>query len=264
MIKEQHQRAIDNLVEHFRTDPNCLALIIAGSVAKGVARDDSDVDVFLVTTQDEFHRRKQLGETFFIMRSEICDYPGGYIDGKVIDEQFLHDCADHGSEPARWAFTGAFVAYSRVPGLDEVIRRIPVYQDSEQQGKLQSFYSQVWILPSFIGDGEVKDNPYLIHKAAADIVLFAGRMILAHNRMLFPCHKSMMSEVEKATDKPAGFVDHAREFLKNPSEKTAEELHKIIYDYYGDDGLSWTQALARFVEDMEWNWRDGRPPLQDC
>lgn len=264
MIKEHHQRAIDKLINHFSADPNCLALIIAGSVAQGTARDSSDVDVVLVTTTEEFERRRRLGETFFLMYSEICDYPGGYIDGKVIDEQFLHDCADHGSEPARCAFKGAYVAYSRIPGLDEVIKRIPIYQESELPRKLRSFYAQVWLMPSFVGDAEKKDNPYLIHKSAADMVLFAGRLILAHNKILFPCHKSLMSQVAKATDKPAGFIDFAREFLENPSETKADELYKLIFEHYGDHGINWTQALATFVNDMEWNWRDGQPPLPDC
>ena len=94
------------------------------------------------------------------MQGDICNYPGGYIDGKYIDERFIVDCADHGSEPARWAFTGAFVAYSHIPGLDDVVKRIPVYQDHEQRQKIESFYSQVWVIPWFIGEGEQKNNPY--------------------------------------------------------------------------------------------------------
>ena len=43
-IFDHHQRAIDRLADAYRDDPNFRALIIGGSIAKGCARPDSDVD----------------------------------------------------------------------------------------------------------------------------------------------------------------------------------------------------------------------------
>lgn len=57
-IKPHHQRAIDNLVKEYKDDDRFLALIIGGSVAKQIARDDSDVDFMIIATDREYLKRK--------------------------------------------------------------------------------------------------------------------------------------------------------------------------------------------------------------
>ena len=76
-IRPHHQRAIQRLVEHFRTDPHCLEMIVGGSVARGWASDDSDVRVMLVVTDEEFARRLANGDLGCV-GAELADYPGGY------------------------------------------------------------------------------------------------------------------------------------------------------------------------------------------
>ena len=43
-IRDHHRRAIDRLADAYRDDPRFRGLIIGSSVAKGYARDDSDVE----------------------------------------------------------------------------------------------------------------------------------------------------------------------------------------------------------------------------
>jgi len=45
-ILARQRRAIDRLADEYRDDPRFIALIIGGSVAKGFARPDSDVEFF--------------------------------------------------------------------------------------------------------------------------------------------------------------------------------------------------------------------------
>ena len=78
-IKPHHQSAIDNLVNEYKDDPRFPALIIGGSVAKGCARDDSDVDFMIVTTDEEFDHLKSKGD-LFINRTDLCDFQGGFVD----------------------------------------------------------------------------------------------------------------------------------------------------------------------------------------
>jgi hypothetical protein len=162
LIRKQHQQVIDKLADQFSSDERYLAIIIGGSVAKGMAKDNSDVDILFVATDEEFEHRKANGDIFYL--DVNCDYEGGYIDGKVINLQFLKDAADHGSEPARWAFTGSFAAFSHIPGLDELIKRIPVYQNSEQPEKLKTFYSLACVTPWFAREAENRKDPYLLCK----------------------------------------------------------------------------------------------------
>ncbi|MEN6357366.1 MAG: nucleotidyltransferase domain-containing protein [Armatimonadota bacterium] len=261
MIREHHKKEIDRLIDKFSPDERFCALIIGGSVAKGTAKDNSDIDVLIVATDEEFEQRKEKDNIFYLDRE--CDYDGGYIDGKVINLQFIKDAADHGSEPARWAFTGSFAAYSHIPGLDELIKRIPVYQESEQGEKLKSFYSQLALMPWFAGEGERRSDPYLVLKATTDTVFFAARVVLAHNKMLFPNQKWLMTELPKAPNIPPTLIALMDDAMSHPSAKATESIRDCINSHYGDIGISWEELVTKFIEECEWNWQEHRPPIQD-
>ena len=112
-IRDHHQRTIDRLADAYRDDRRFRGLIIGGSVAKGCAREDSDVDFLIIATDEDFtqHRAER---DLFINRTDLSDYDGGFVDGKIINLAFLEDLAEKGNEPSRAAFEGAFVAYSHV------------------------------------------------------------------------------------------------------------------------------------------------------
>lgn len=260
-VRDHHRRVVERLIERFADDARFPALIVGGSVAKEQARDDSDVDVLLVATEEEFARRQRVHDLWYFDQ-ESADYPGGYVDGKVISPRFLAEAEERGSEPMRAAFRGAYVAYSRLPGLPEQIRRIPVYPEHERDEKMLAFYSQVMVLPYFIGEAEKRADPFLFSWAASRIVFFGGRLILAYNRVLFPSEKRLLEEVERAPDKPADFPRLAGALIENPSQETARAVRDCLKDFLGWD-VGYGQAISRYFEDSEWNWRSGRPPLQD-
>ena len=140
-MQQHHKITIENLIHHFKDDKRFPAMIIAGSVAKGCQEDNSDVDFMLIATDQEFEQRQQ-NVQLHITADQLCE-PPTYSDGKVINLQFLIDVADHGSEPARAAFGDAFIGYSRIPEIEDILKPIPVYQVHEQKEKIISFYSQV-------------------------------------------------------------------------------------------------------------------------
>ena len=260
-MEEQHKRVIQRLVEQFKDDPRFPALIISGSVAKGRARKDSDIDIVLVASEEEFARREPT-QDFWYLNRDICDYPGGYVEGKVINMQFLIDAAERGSEPARAAFVGAFVAYSRIPELESLLQRIPVYQEQEQREKIEAFYSQVLLLNWLVGEAERRNDSYLLTHAVSNLVLFGGRLILAHNRILYPYHKWFVYEVRRAEKKPAHFVELIEKLLEHPGKENAQAFSESISSFH-DWGVTYAQAVVRFMKDSEWNWRTGQAPLQD-
>ena len=108
-------------------------MIIAGSVAKGCQEDNSDVDFMLVATDQEFEQR-QNNVKLHVTADHLCE-PPTYSDDKVINLKFLIDVADQGSEPARAAFADAFIGYSKIPEIEDILKRIPVYQIHEQKEK---------------------------------------------------------------------------------------------------------------------------------
>jgi hypothetical protein len=171
--------------------------------------------------------------------------------------------ADHGSEPARAAFAHAFVAYSRQPEVSDLVERIPVYPEHERRAKIQSFYAQVQAFQWYVGEAEKRRDPYLMMHVIADLVLFGGRMILAHNRILYPYHKWFMTELARAPEKPADLMDLIDRLLAEPSKAHADAFCECVLGFTDWDKPSENWPV-RFMQDSEWNWRYGRrPPLAD-
>lgn len=260
-MRDHHRRTIERLVAEFENDPRFPALIIGGSLARGQEKEFSDVDIILVASEEEYARRLAIKDLWYLNR-EFADYPDGYVDGKIFDLAFIRDVAGRGSEPARSAFQGAFLAYNHLPELPALIEQIPVFQEQERQEKMERFYSQVQLLNWFVGEAEKRDNLYLLRQSTTDMVLFAGRLILEYNRILFPNHKWLMDKLQQAPEKPADMLDLAGKLLENPTKETALAFRDCINNFQ-DWGIDYMSALVTFVEDTEWAWRTGRPPLAD-
>jgi len=261
-LRPHHRQAVDNLVSLFEHDPRYLAIIIGGSVAKGIARENSDVDLMIICTDEEYARRAEANDFWYWAGKEVAGYEGGYFDGKYVDLKFIEDCADHGSETARSAFVGAFLAYSHLPGLEETLARIPLYPEHERAEKLKSFVCQVMLLGWFISEAEKREDKYLLTWATSSLTLFGGRVILAHNRILFPYHKWLMKRVEEAPEKPENFMELTRALLENPTYPNAKAYCDAITTWQ-DWGIPWKESVSRFMMDAEWNWREHRAPLTD-
>ena len=261
-IDTHHEQAIQRLIALLEDDPRFLALIIEGSVAHGNARPSSDIDVLLIASDEEYARRER-DQDFAYFNDTVCDYPSGYIDGKILSLQFLKDAAQRGSEPTRSAFVGAFPAYSHIPDLPALLKNIPVYPEYERAEKMIAFYSQVLIQGGyFLREAIKKNDSYLLTHTVADLVLFGGRLLLAYNRILFSNHKTFLNTLRHASEKPEQVVELAEQLLREPSLEHGRAFSDCISSFQ-DWGITYTQALNRFFQDSEWNWRAGRPPLAD-
>ena len=260
-IRDHHRRAIDQLAETYRDDPQFRGLIIGGSVAKGYARDDSDVDFLIIATDDAFERRLAARD-LFINRTDLCDYDGGFVDGKIINLACLEALADQGNEPSRAAFEGAFAAYSRIDGLDALIERIPVYPETGHDERIRAFYSMAFIQHWLFHEAERHGNRYTMTRAASQLALFAGRLILAHNRKLFPYHKWLPRTLESVPEKPDDLMACFNNLLDRPCGDHADALFERIREFR-DWGVSDLEAYTWFMTDVEWSWMTGATPIED-
>ena len=260
-IRDHHQRAIDRLVETYRDDPEYRGLIIGGSVAKGYARDDSDVDFMIIATDASFERRLAARD-LFINRTDLCDYESGFVDGKIINLAYLEDAARKGNEPTRAAFQGAFAAYSHIPELDELLERIHVYPDAGHEARMRAFYSMAFIQHWLFHEADRHGNVYTRTRAASQLALFAARLILAYNRLLFPYHKWLPRALEAAPDKPEDFMARFDELLTEPSSERATALFDSVRDFH-DWGVSDLDAYTWFMTDVEWSWMSDSTPMED-
>jgi predicted nucleotidyltransferase len=259
---EHHERAIARVVEKMQADPDCLAVIVGGSLAHGLGRPDSDVDVMLVLTEEAFARKQETGE-LTMYAPELADYAGGYVDGKFVSRGFLEAAADHGSEPARFAFADALVPWTSDPDLPDLLRRVSAYPEAGRAGKMQGFVAQLQALQWYMGEAEKWDNPYLRNWVAVRAVLMGYRLILAHNRMLFPYHKWLTTFIERAPEKPDNLIALGEALLAAPSRETCDAFCEAVLQFHAWEmpPKGWP---ARFMQDSELNWLDGRPPLEDA
>jgi predicted nucleotidyltransferase len=260
-MRENHRRAIERLTVELAGDPRFLAVILGGSVARGTELPDSDIDLILIAGQEEYTRR--LAESDFgYLNEEVCDYPGGYAEAKVMSLSFIEEIADRGSEPARAAFVGARILASRVPELAELLERVTTYPEAERISRIRSFYAHFLIHYWYLSEAERRDDPYLLLRSATDFALFAGRLILAHNRILFPFHKWFMHELRAAPEKPDDLIDGMERLLGKPCLENANPVLASVANF-----RDWEKPLhspaAQFMEDSEWNWREGLAPVAD-
>ena len=260
-IKPHHQKAIDALTEEYKNDERFPALIIGGSVAKQCARDDSDVDFMIIATDEEYKKREKVGD-LFINRTELCDYEGGYVDGKIINMEYLQEVALNGNEPSRAAFDGAFIAYSRSQKLENILTEIYQYPEAGHDERIKSFYCMAFIQNWLMGEASRHDNIYTKTRAASQLALFAGRLILAYNRILYPYHKWLIHYLEKCPAKPSGFIDNIESVLKAPNSENANNLFKSLQEF-NDWGISDLEAYTWFMTEIEWGWRTGNTLLED-
>ncbi|MEQ9454087.1 MAG: hypothetical protein RLN76_05775 [Phycisphaeraceae bacterium] len=105
-------------------------------------------------------------------------------------------------------------------------------------------------------------NRYVLNRACSQLALFAGRLILAHNRQLFPYHKWLVATLEAAPNKPAEFMNHFNELLEQPSSERATALFELVRDFH-DWGVSDLDAYTWFMTDVEWSWMSGTTPIED-
>jgi hypothetical protein len=256
-----HQHTVDRLIARFQADPNFLALLIGGSLVKGYGNESSDVDFMLIANDEEYARREATRALTYYS-TDLCDYPGGYVDGKIVNVAFLEEVADRGSEPARSAFENVIVAYSSLPQLPGLLQRITAYPEADHTAKLQSFYAQLLAMQWYVGEAEKRANKYLMMHVVSELVLFGGRMILAHNRMLYPYHKWFLRRLQDAPQQPAGLMVLIDQLLNDPNKANADRFCDAILGFtaWPTPPEGWP---ARFMGDTEWAWRRGSAPVGD-
>lgn len=260
-VRPHHEAAIGKLGRHFSEQEGYLAVIVGGSVAKGVESEYADIDAMLVVTGELYEERRRANAlTYF--STEFCDYPMGYVDGKIVDKEYLRAAAERGSEPTRAAFQHAILAHCSDPEIEDLVRLIPVYQKHEQPDKIRSFYAQFEAAYWYLGEALKRGDRYLLLHSGSEMVMYGGRLVLAHNEILYPYRKLFMAELARAPDKPEGLMDLIQALLDGPREETARAFHEAILAFrqWNDPPEPWN---ARFIEDTELSWLHGRPYIGD-
>ena len=113
----------------------------------------------------------------------------------------------------------------------------------------------------FHSEAAKREDRYLAAYASSRLSLYAGRAILAFNRMLYPSHKWFTAMLERAPLRPPDLLEQIRALLDEPTVARAEALTAAVTDVVGIQ-TTIGEAASRFTEQNEWSWRYG-PPFID-
>jgi predicted nucleotidyltransferase len=260
-ILAHHQATIDRATATLRTRDDVRAVLVGGSIAHSFATASSDVDLLIVVDDDEWDRRLARGDTTELDH-ESPTYEGGYVDMKYTSGGFIRDVATRGSEVARFAFDGAIVAWSRIDGLEEELRAAARYPREEQSRRIRAFHAQLEYWRWMFSEGDRLGNAYVKTLAAPHVVLFAGRLILAHNAVLYPGYKWLVRVLRDVEERPAGMIGAIDAVVVAPDKRNVEALFDLVTSWrdWGVAGQHWG---TKFMLDTELAWMAGRPGIAD-
>jgi predicted nucleotidyltransferase len=256
-----HTKSIQRVTEYFQRDPEVLALLLGGSIVHGFETPTSDVDIMIFVSDEDYQKRFVENRIHFF-NMELTTYAGGYVDGKYSTHSFVQQVIERGSEPARFAFAGSQVLFNKMDGFAEDVRKAAEYPQAGKAERIKRFYAQFEAWHWYCGEALQKDNQYLLGTSISKFILFSGRLILAHNELLYPYHKWFLRVLEEAQDKPADLLESIHTLNKNPIVENIESLYEKVKDFrpWIEGDFSWP---TQFMLDSELNWQDGKTPIDD-
>lgn len=256
-----HIQSIQNVTDYFQGDPEVLALLLGGSIAHGFETPTSDVDIMILVSDEDHKRRLENNQLHFFNR-ELCTYQGGYVDGKYTSLSFLEQVRQKGSELARFAFAGSQVLFSKIDGLADQIRGAAQYPCGEKADRIRRFYAQFEAWHWYCQESLRLKNDYLLGTSISKFILFSGRLILAHNELLYPYHKWFLRVLESAVEKPEGLLESIHQLNASHTIENIEILYEKVKSFqpWIEGEFSWP---TQFMFDSEWNWIDGKTPVDD-
>ncbi|KAA9108165.1 nucleotidyltransferase domain-containing protein [Microbacterium rhizomatis] len=261
---EQQERALVAYVDAVRDEPGTLAVVVVGSVARGTERPDSDVDVYLVVDDQRFAAETAAGRFAWTDRAGL-DYPGSYIDVKLVSPSYLEAAARDADDPTRASFEGARIAHAkggfaaeRLAPLIEMITTLPEPVWAE---RIRSFRAQAHLYGGyFLAQAIDRNDPFLRRHAGIHLALAAARAALAANRTLMRGPK-YISALVRAVPTPDGFVDAWQNVVDAPDVQSAEVLLGLLDEWFGDE-IDPDDALSLFIRDNELAWLRGTVPAE--
>lgn len=258
---KHHEETISNITKKLRKKDDILAVIVCGSIAHGFETELSDVDIMIVISDENYKKRKESGDIHYYEK-ESCTYESGYIDGKYISIDFINQVIEKGSEPARFAFEGAFITYSQVYNLDKKLKQIIKYPIEKKKENICRFYAQYEAWKWYSEEAIKHKNVYLLNHSISKFILFAGRLILSYNEVLYPYHKWFIKVLDRVEKKPIKMIDKINLLLKEPTHDNISSLYQAVNEFYDWEKMNqdWPSV---FMQDSELNWLDGKVSIDD-
>jgi hypothetical protein len=251
---KHHDEAIERYVARVSADPEVLAVVVTGSLARGIERATSDVDLYLFVTEEAWSRAFESRGLMFVDREGI-GYEDGYYDVKLATLSLLDDAAERGDDPVKDSFAHSWIAFSRVDDLAARMARAASVPDEQWDARVLSFAAQADLHGSyFLAQAEESGDHVLLANAAVHLALAASRALLAHNHVLFQGPKYLAKSVAELENRPSDFPALVEAVVTGPTAANGRALLTSLEDFlalpYSDD-----EILSTFILDNELAWR---------
>ena len=258
---QHHIDSIERLKEYYRDWEGIIAIVLDGSVVKGNARPDSDIDAIVVVTEEKFAALKKENRMTEVIGG-YCTYEGGYFDVKYKTKALLREAAEKASEPTRNAYVKAQIVYSADEEIASLVEKIAAYPESEREAKIRCFQANLSLNQNYFMNCVPESNSYMRAHIAHEIVYSVYRLILAENRVLFPCNRRLGDAVASCPRRPADILQLGAKFLQNITHEACEAF---VSAFTAQTQLHMEQDLNRLLSDYtlyyeDW-WRKEYPPF---
>lgn len=258
---KHHEESIENMIAYFKKQ-GAVALILGGSVAKGTERADSDLDAMVILTKEDYEEKEKCNTTTETVNG-MCTYEGGYFDIKYMTKEYLKELAEKGSEPARSGFTKSRILFSNDLEIEKIVLQIPVFQKSEKQEKLLSFYSDFWLnYYYFLKCCQI--DGYMKMRTIAEIIYSLYRIILQENEILFECNRRLEKQVESISKETAEWVKIGRKLeISQELQDTDAFVDKFLQITTYVPPTDINEVLTTYSKDFQEWWRVPRPIVNE-
>lgn len=255
---QHHDETITGYVASVTDRPEVLGVVVVGSVARGVPREDSDVDVYLVVTDEAYAEARARGRIAAVSQDGVT-YPGGYVDIKLASPTYLITAAERGDDPTRASFIGAQVSLDKIGVIPSWIQQIITLPEETWTRRIAAYRAQTRLYGGyFLKQADQLDDQFLLHHSAVHLALAAGRLALAKHHRFFSGQKYLTAAIEEL-DVPEAFRTTWRHVVQAPSAAMGQHLLDAIVGWLGPPE-DFDAQLSRFISDNELAWLRGTIP----
>jgi predicted nucleotidyltransferase len=255
---QHHEETIAAYAAKIAAEPDTLALIVVGSVARGTERPASDVDVYLVVTDEAYAAAQAAGRVAFV-DTHAATYDS-YVDIKLASPRYLERAVAYGDDPTRASFLQARTVFDHTGLVAATIARIVTVPDQVWQRRVHAYRCQARLYGGyFLEQAHERGDGFLLRHSAVHFCLALGRVALAVNRTLFQGQKYLAATLPTLDELPDGFIPAWHDVLQHQTPRSARVITDLVDDWQGGP-LSLEDALSTFIVDNELAWLNGTVP----
>jgi hypothetical protein len=248
-----HEQTIDAFTDSQALRPEVLGVVLIGSVARGRERPDSDVDVYLVITDEAYAAAERSGAVAYVSDVGV-SYDGGYVDVKLASPHYLAEAADHGDDPTRASFDAGRVTLDRHGDLAGLVARMGQLPDDVWDARIRAYRAQLALYGGyFLPQAYAHGDRFLLQHSAVHASLAAGRCALAHHRRLFRGQKYLAADLAALPELLEDFLAAWWQVVDLPAPDTARMLIAVV-DAWSGPPLTVDEALSDFIAANELAW----------